>query len=90
MKENNTPEVTVVIVNDSSNDDCESLGLLKDKKLFSLIQIKSYLHLALTLAEWDEESILDLIKLLEILMDNIPAKEVTHHFKYKKNKQEDK
>ena len=41
MKENNSPEVTVVIVKDGSNDDCESLGLLKDKKLFSLIQIKS-------------------------------------------------
>lgn len=86
MKENNTPEVTVVIVNDSSIDDCESLGLLKDKKLFSLIQIKSYLHLALILAEWDEESIIDLIKVLEILMDNIPAKEVTQYFKNRKNK----
>lgn len=32
MKENQTPEVTVVIVNDSSNNDCESLGLLKEKK----------------------------------------------------------
>lgn len=81
MKEDNTPEVTVVIVKDGSNEDCESLGLLKDKKLFSLIQIKSYLHLALTLAEWDEESIFDLMKVLEILMDNIPAKEATQYFK---------
>ena len=33
MKENQTPEVTVVIVNDSSNNHCESLGLLKERKM---------------------------------------------------------
>ena len=79
MKENQTPKVTVVIVNDSSNNDCESLGLLKEKKLFSLNQIKSYLFIALTMAEWDIDSINDLFKVLEIVMDNVPTKEATQY-----------
>ena len=81
MEENKTPEVTVVIVNDSSNDDCESLGLLKEKKLFSLNQIKSYLFIALTMAEWDIDSINDLFKVLETVMDNVPAKEASKYLK---------
>lgn len=81
MKENQTPEVTVVIVNDSSNNDCESLGLLKEKKLFSLNQIKGYLFIALTMAEWDIASINDLFKVLESVMDNVPAKEATQYLK---------
>lgn len=81
MKENQTPEVTVVIVNDSSNNDCESLGLLKEKKLFSLNQIKGYLFIALTMAEWDIDSINDLFKVLETGMDNVPAKEATQYLK---------
>ena len=81
MKENQIPEVTVVIVNDSSNNECESLGLLKEKKLFSLNQIKSYLFIALTLAEWDIASINDLFKVLETVMDNVPAKEATQYLK---------
>ena len=81
MKENQTPELTVVIVNDSSNNDCESLGLLKEKKMFSLNQIKGYLFIALTMAEWDIDSINDLFKVLETVMDNVPAKEATQYLK---------
>lgn len=81
MKENQIPEVTVVIVNDSSNNDCESLGLLKEKKLFSLNQIKGYLFIALTMAEWDFASINDLFKVLETVMNNVPAKEASKYSK---------
>ena len=81
MKENQTPEVTVVIVNDSSNNDCESLGLLQEKKNFSLNQIKGYLFIALTMAEWDFESIDNLFIILEMIMDNVPAKEASKYLK---------
>ena len=91
MKENQTPEVTVVIVNDSSINDCESLGFLKEKKLFSLKQIKGYLFIALTIAERDIDSINDLFKVLETVMDNVQAKEATQHLKnIIKKKEEEK
>lgn len=81
MENNKLPDVTVVIVKDSDNNETESLGLLKEKKSFSLNQIKSYLFIALTMAEWDIESIKDLIKVLEIVMDNVPTKEASKYLK---------
>ena len=74
MENNQKPEVKVVIISDSTDNDTESLGLLKEKKLFSLNQLKGYLFIALTMAEWDIDAINDLFKILEMIMDNVPAK----------------
>ena len=71
----------MVIISDSTDNETESLGLLKEKKLFSLNQLKGYLFIALTMAEWDIESIKDLIKVLEIVMDNVPTKEASKYLK---------
>ena len=49
--------------------------------MFSLNQIKGYLFIALTMAEWDIASINDLFKVLETVMDNVPAKEATQYLK---------
>ena len=81
MEDNKLPDVTVVIVKDSDNNEPESLGLLKEKKYFSLNQIKSYLFIALTMAEWDFESIDNLFVILEMIMDNVPAKEASKYLK---------
>lgn len=81
MENNQKPEVKVVIISDSTDNETESLGLLKEKKLFSLNQLKGYLFIVLTMAEWDIESIKDLIKVLEIVMDNVPTKEASKYLK---------
>lgn len=81
MENNQKPEVKVVIISDSSDNETESLGLLKEKKLFSLNQLKGYLLIALTMAEWDIESINNLFKVLEIVMDNVSAKEASKYLK---------
>ena len=81
MEDNKLPDVTVVIVKDGDNNEPESLGLLKEKKSFSLNQIKSYLFIALTMAEWDIDAINDLFKILEMIMDNVPAKEAIKYLK---------
>ena len=81
MENNQKPEVKVVIISDSTDNKTESLGLLKEKKLFSLNQLKGYLFIALTMAEWNVESITDLFKALEIVMDNVPSKEASKYLK---------
>lgn len=81
MENNQKPEVKVVIISDSTDNETESLGLLKEKKLFSLNQLKGYLFIALTMAEWDFESIDNLFVILEMIMDNVPAKEASKYFK---------
>ena len=81
METNQKPEVKVVIITDSDNNEPESLGLLQEKKYFSLNQIKGYLFIALTMAEWDFESIDNLFVILEMIMDNVPAKEASKYLK---------
>ena len=81
MENNQKPEVKVVIISDSTDNETESLGLLKEKKLFSLNQLKGYLLIALTMAEWDFESIDNLFVILEMIMDNVPAKEASKYLK---------
>ena len=81
MENNQKPEVKVVIISDSTDNETESLGLLKEKKLFSLNQLKGYLFIALTMAEWDFESIDNLFVILEMIMDNVPAKETSKYLK---------
>lgn len=81
MENNQKPEVKVVIISDSTDNETESLGLLKEKKLFSLNQLKGYLFIALTMAEWDFESIDNLFVILEMIMDNVPAKEAIKYLK---------
>lgn len=81
MENNQKPEVKVVIISDSADNETESLGLLKEKKSFSLYQIKSYLFIALTMAEWDIDVINGLFKILEIIRDNVPANEAIKYLK---------
>ena len=81
MENNQKPEVKVVIISDSTDKEPESLGLLQEKKHFSLNQIKGYLFIALTMAEWDFESIDNLFVILEMIMDNVPAKEASKYLK---------
>ena len=81
MEKNQKPEVKVVIISDSTDNETESLGLLKEKKLFSLNQLKGYLFIALSMAEWDFESIDNLFVILEMIMDSVPAKEASKYLK---------
>ena len=81
METKQKPEVKVVIISDSIDKEPESLGLLQEKKLFSLNQLKGYLFIALSMAEWDFESIDNLFVILEMIMDNVPAKEASKYLK---------
>ena len=81
MENNKKPEVKVVIISDSADNETESAGLLQEKKSFSLNQIKGYLFIALTMAEWDFESIDNLFVILEMIMDNVPAKDACKYLK---------